>query len=70
MVQRVEFVLRAKEGEESLAALCRDYGISRPTGYFMVEPLSRSRECKRFAPATGYIPFFTLGLYLVRLNAD
>ena len=33
MDQRVEFVLRAKEEEESLAALCRDYGISRPTGY-------------------------------------
>lgn len=33
MDQRVEFVLRAKEGDESLAGLCRDYGISRPTGY-------------------------------------
>jgi transposase InsO family protein len=33
MDQRVEFVLRAKEAEESLAALCREYGISRPTGY-------------------------------------
>ena len=33
MDQRVEFVLRAKAGDESLAALCRDYGISRPTGY-------------------------------------
>ncbi|HYU99303.1 MAG TPA: IS481 family transposase [Pyrinomonadaceae bacterium] len=33
MDQRVEFVLRAKEGEESMAGLCRDYGISRPTGY-------------------------------------
>jgi len=33
MDQRVEFVLRAKEEEESLAKLCRDYGISRPTGY-------------------------------------
>jgi len=33
MDQRVEFVLRAKEGEESIAALCRDYEISRPTGY-------------------------------------
>jgi len=33
MDQRVEFVLRAREGEESLAALCRDYEISRPTGY-------------------------------------
>lgn len=33
MDQRVEFVLRAKAGEESIAALCRAYGISRPTGY-------------------------------------
>jgi transposase InsO family protein len=33
MDQRVEFVLRAKEGEEALAELCREYGISRPTGY-------------------------------------
>ena len=33
MDQRVEFVLRAKEEEEPLAELCREYGISRPTGY-------------------------------------
>jgi transposase InsO family protein len=33
MDQRVEFVLRAREGEEALAELCREYGISRPTGY-------------------------------------
>jgi len=33
MDQRVEFVLRAKEGEEAIAELCREYGISRPTGY-------------------------------------
>src|SRR5690349_25035954 len=33
MDQRVEFVLRAKEAEESMAGLCREYGISRPTGY-------------------------------------
>jgi transposase InsO family protein len=33
MDQRIEFVLRAKEGEESIAELCRGYGISRPTGY-------------------------------------
>ncbi len=33
MDQRVEFVLRAKEADESIAALCREYGISRPTGY-------------------------------------
>jgi len=33
MDQRVEFVLRAKTGDESITALCRSYGISRPTGY-------------------------------------
>lgn len=33
MDQRIEFVLRAKEGDEAIAALCREYGISRPTGY-------------------------------------
>jgi len=33
MDQRIEFVLRAQQGKESMAALCRDYGISRPTGY-------------------------------------
>jgi transposase InsO family protein len=37
MDQRVEFVLRARAGEESLAALCRDYGISRPTGYLWLQ---------------------------------
>ena len=37
MDQRVEFVLRARAGEESLAALCRDYGISRPTGYLWLD---------------------------------
>src|SRR4030095_6465752 len=37
MDQRVEFVLRAREGDESLAALCRDYGISRPTGYLWLQ---------------------------------
>lgn len=30
--QRVEFVLRASRGE-CLSALCREYEISRPTGY-------------------------------------
>lgn len=33
MDQRVEFVLRAREGEEGIAELCRAYEISRPTGY-------------------------------------
>ena len=33
MDQRVEFVIRAEQEEESLAELCREYEISRPTGY-------------------------------------
>lgn len=33
MDQRVEFVLRARRREETIAALCREYEISRPTGY-------------------------------------
>ena len=34
MDQRVAFVLRALGGEETMAALCREFEISRPTGYF------------------------------------
>lgn len=41
MDERVEFVLRARDGEETLAVLCREYGISRPTGYLW---LQRYRE--------------------------
>ena len=37
MDQRVEFVLRARAGAESIAALCRDYGVSRPTGYLWLD---------------------------------
>ena len=35
--RRREFVARVVMGEESLSALCRKYGISRPTGYKWVE---------------------------------
>jgi transposase InsO family protein len=31
--QRVRFVVRASRGEESVAALCKEFDISRPTGY-------------------------------------
>jgi transposase InsO family protein len=37
MDQRVEFVIRAQRGEERMAPLCREYGISRPTGYLWLE---------------------------------
>lgn len=31
--QRVRFVVRAASGKERMSALCREFGISRPTGY-------------------------------------
>lgn len=31
--QRIEFVVRAMTGKERMTALCREFGISRPTGY-------------------------------------
>lgn len=33
MDQRVEFVLRAQKREATISQLCREYGVSRPTGY-------------------------------------
>lgn len=33
MDQRIEFVLRARGEEETVSQLCREYTISRPTGY-------------------------------------
>jgi transposase InsO family protein len=41
MDQRVEFVLRAQKQEATISQLCREYGISRPTGYLW---LHRYRE--------------------------
>ena len=41
MDERIRFVIRLKDGE-SMAALCREFGISRKTGYKIVD---RSEEC-------------------------
>jgi transposase InsO family protein len=37
MDQRVEFVLRARAGEETITGLCREYEISRSTGYLWLQ---------------------------------
>jgi len=42
--QRLKFVIRAASGQESMVALCREFEISRPTGY---EWLQRYRQCER-----------------------
>jgi transposase InsO family protein len=41
--QRMRFVIRAVSGRESLAALCREFGISRPTGYLWRRRYDRNR---------------------------
>ncbi len=41
MDERMRFVIRLKDGE-SMASLCREFGISRKTGYKIVE---RYEEC-------------------------
>lgn len=46
MDQRVEFVIRAQRGEENIAQLCREYGVSRPSGYLW---LKRYREAGRIS---------------------
>ena len=59
---REEFVKRVLSGESTMSALCREYGISRPTGYKWVErqqagkPLEdqsrRPKTIHRVAPET------------------
>src|SRR5262245_66626259 len=39
--QRVRFVMRAASGKENMSRLCREFEISRPTGYLW---LKRYRE--------------------------
>jgi transposase len=41
MDERIRFVIRLKDGE-SMASLCREFGISRKTGYKIVD---RYEEC-------------------------
>jgi len=40
---RMQFVIRAMSGTERLSALCREFGISRPTGYLWRRRYEQSR---------------------------
>ncbi len=42
--QRMRFVIRAVSGQQSLTALCREFGISRPTGYLWRGRYEQSRS--------------------------
>jgi transposase InsO family protein len=35
--QRMRFVMAASQGDRSMTELCREYGVSRPTGYLWLE---------------------------------
>jgi transposase InsO family protein len=41
--QRMQFVIRASSGSERLSVLCREFGISRPTGYLWRRRYQQSR---------------------------
>lgn len=42
--QRMQFVIRATSGREQLSALCREFGISRPTGYLWRRRYEQTRS--------------------------
>jgi transposase InsO family protein len=42
--QRMQFVIRALSGCESMTTLCREYGISRPTGYLWKRRYEQARS--------------------------
>jgi transposase len=42
MQQRVEFVIRARSGKKAMSELCREYGVSRPTGYLWLKRYEES----------------------------
>ncbi len=37
--QRIEFVIRAKQEDSNISELCREFGITRPTGYLWLKRL-------------------------------
>jgi len=41
--QRIQFVIRAQGKREALARLCREFGISRPTGYLWLRRYEQTR---------------------------
>ncbi|MDD2283007.1 MAG: leucine zipper domain-containing protein [Eubacteriales bacterium] len=43
-MKREEFAKRALQQEKSMSALCREYGISRPTGYKWLERYKRNES--------------------------
>jgi transposase InsO family protein len=47
--QRMQFVIRAQSKQERLSALCREFGISRPTGYLWQQRYRQSGSLAELA---------------------
>lgn len=47
--QRMQFVIRAASGQEPTSALCREFGISRPTGYLWRRRYQQTRTLTALA---------------------
>src|SRR5258708_6541450 len=50
---REEFVLKALEPNTNLAALCREFGVSRKTGYKWLDRYDSGGDLTRWDPLTG-----------------
>ena len=51
MDQKKEFILLWKTEQYSLSYLCRDFNISRPTGYRYIEKIQKVRNGRSGKPA-------------------
>jgi len=67
MDERLKFVARVLEGEQ-MAGLCREFGISRKTGYKLVDRYNdsglealtdRSRRCPRGEIPLAWLPVWS-----------
>ncbi len=51
--QRMQFVIRAQSKQERLSVLCREFGISRPTGYLWQRRYQQSGSLAELAERLG-----------------
>ena len=55
MEQREEFVERAISGQQTMAALCREYGISRKTGYKWLNRIINTKPASVRSDRSGFL---------------
>lgn len=70
--RRLQFVVRAASGQEGMTALCREFEISRPTGYLWLERYRGSRQLQELGEASRrpqHSPTETAGAVQQRLIA-